>query len=962
MIEVADSDLDTGSSQTIRATLDGTCAIGETFTINTLGNSETMTGTVHISSTVTAPILDQNSSGTVTLADVTVSSTPTGISIVSVDGGNGFITAQCTSAITDNRTIDLIYTAGAVNKTAAGATLSTLSSVQITSDASPAAAVVILEESGAQTGVFRGVVSLTSSGTLTSTFECLATAGCATANGGGTVTVGTRTTTLAAVAAGAFANGTWSVGDLQVSAADTFVMTFIDTGTSNAAVSRSTSITIETTAPTVANTAPVSGTATANNLPTVSGQITDTDSAVVSGSIGVVFALDTGVSLNGIANFSRGVDVVANDTDTIDSGFAIEQRIPTINASAQNDDHTIYWWIVGNDTAGNKFVSDAAPTTATGTADTCDPEAFFNAGFGALGTDTVPTSPIGTTVNVTVSATVFGCQGFSISVDRSAPVLNSATAGAFWDTTKAGDDKTQSDVTKADPTSISVVFDGALNASTVSRTDFTVDGATPLDANVFAGAPTRVFLTVSALDPASRPVVALVGAVQDLAGNSKDSGSVTSADGIAPTLTLSVSTAATPSAARPVTNDKATITLTSNEKGTGVTTKVVKVGDNTTITSLETNLTPLGGPTSWTATADPTGDGVYNVRASARDLNSTTNIGTAGLTSTASIDLTKAVVFELDTTVPAPTILPSNAAGTDDPNTIISINFADEGREYGLTTGGVATAVPGSVVTDFDSYATVTVTKAELDGVDILASLATADNIRFLFKASNLTIGEHTLSVSATDAAGNKVDFATHTFSVTVRAATSIALTPGWNMISFPGNPADASIDAVIGTVPVTVVMAYDPTNPALWLIASRDDATQSFSGTLTTISRKWGYWALTDTFESISTFIPRIEGGAAGGSTPVLPPTINLVKGWNLVPVIDVTGSQTAATDILPATYFGSVATISRVYWFNTLDGTWVTVLHTQSTVPTTETNANTLRIGRAYWVFTSATGTITP
>ena len=952
MIEVADADLDTGTTQIIdmyMETAGGLCEAGEQFQITTLGESGAGQGWM-ITSTVTAPILDADASGAVTLADVTETSTD--LAILSVDGGNGIITVQCTAEVADGTMVQLTYTAGAVNDTAAAG--STTGSVKITSDASPVSHAVVLEESGAQTGVFRGILSLTSSATATSTYECLTATGCATDNGGGTVDLGTRTTTLAAVAEGAFANGTWTVGDLQVSAADTVVFAFDDTGTAGVAVSRNTSITVETTDPTVANTSPAAGTATDNNLPTVSGEITDTDSLVASASLNVVFGFDFSATPNTTINDSDLLDVVDNDIDTISSGFSIEQRVATIDAAEQNQDHIIYWWIIGNDVAGNQFVSDATPTTAAGAADACDPDAWINAAYNA--DDGL------NGVDVSVTGNVFGCQGFSISVDRTAPDLVSATTGVFWDSTLTGDDKTQTDVTKALATSISLVFDGALDADTVALTDFTVAGATPLDIATHAGAPTRVFLTVAAQDPASRPAIALVGAVKDLAGNDADSDTVTAEDGIAPTLTLSVSTAATPSATRPITNDKANIALSSDEKGTGVDIRVVKFGDDTTITSLETELTSLGGPTAWTAISDQAGDGLYNVRASARDLNNTLNVGTAGVTSTASVDLTLATVvaFELDTSIPAPVVLPSTASGTDDPDTIISINFASEGVEYGLTAGGVATTDPALVVTDFDTYGTVTITKAELDTVDILADLATADSIRYLYKASGLALGAHSLVISATDSAGNAVDFAAHTFSVTARASTSIALAPGWNMVSFPGDPTDASIDAVIGTVPVTVVMAYDPTNPAGWLIATRDDATQSFSGTLTTISSGLGYWVLTDTFESISTFIPRISGGADTGATPVMPPTIDLVKTWNLVPIVDVTGAQTSATTIDPADYFGSVTTISRVYWFNTLDGSWVTVNHAGGV--NDGTDAETLRIGRAYWVFTTAVGTLTP
>jgi len=971
MIEVADSDLDTGAAQSITVTLDGTCAAGQSFQLNTVAAvTGGITGTVHATTTVVAPILDNDSSGTVNASDVTLTDAGSGLAVSSVDGQNGIITMLCTSANTDNRTVTLAYNSGSVNKTYSfgdtrGGATNTTSTVEVTSDASPQAHVVVLEESGSESGIFRGVLNLTTTATDTTTYRCLNSAGCTVAAGdsnqsAGEKALGWALTSTAGMVSGEIASGQWSVGDLQVSTADTVVFVYDDTTTTNTASARSATITVETTDPTVESITPATGTATDNNLPSVTAQVTDSDSLIDSTTLKVVFGFDFTDTPDATIDDSDMIDVADADIDTVTSGFAIEQRVNTINATEQNEDHVIYWWVIGNDKAGNKFVSDALPTNTDGTADACDPDAWFAAGFNA--DDGLNTKAHGT------SSVVKGCQGYTMSVDRTAPDAASAATGVWWDSTKTGDDKTETTVTKADPEYISVVFDGALDQSSVDLTDFTVDGNTPLAIETYAGATTRVFLKVASQDPASRPEIKLVGQVLDKAGNSADSDTVTSADGIAPTLTVSVSTTAS-TAARPVTNDLATAALSSDEKATNVQIFVVKVGANTSIAYAgvsETELTETGGPTSWTATADMSGDGLYNVRATARDLNSTTNIGSAGTTSTVvttdAIDLTKAVLFELDTSIPTPTILPSTAAGTDDVNAVISINFVNEGVEYGLTSAGAASNTPADVTagTDFDSFGTVTVTAAELDDVDILADLSTADNIRFLYKASNLTIGDHKVEVSATDTAGNKVDFTAHTFTVSQRASTTISLSPGWNMISLPGDPGDSAIDAVIGTVPVTTVMAYDPTDAAQWLIATRDSASDSFSGTLTTMTSRHGYWVYTDTFESISTFIPRVSGGAADGGTPVTPTTISLVKGWNLVPVVDMTGDLTSASLINADDYFGSVAKITRVYWFDTLNGKWVTLDHTDTSAGGTD--AETVYIGRAYWVYTSEAGVLTP
>ena len=70
-----------------------------------------------------------------------------------------------------------------------------------------------------------------------------------------------------------------------------------------------------------------------------------------------------------------------------------------------------------------------------------------------------------------------------------------------------------------------------------------------------------VFLTVGEMDPNAQPKVELVGEVSDVAGNRQNTGKDNEADDrVAPSLTVSIM-----EGDRPVTNDKVTLTITSNE-------------------------------------------------------------------------------------------------------------------------------------------------------------------------------------------------------------------------------------------------------------------------------------------------------------------------------------------------------------------------------------------------------------
>ena len=155
---------------------------------------------------------------------------------------------------------------------------------------------------------------------------------------------------------------------------------------------------------------------------------------------------------------------------------------------------------------------------------------------------------------------------------------------------------------------------------------------------------------------------------------------------------------------------------------------------------------------------------------------------------------------------------------------------------------------------------------------------------------------------------------------------------------------------------PATEVRSYDPSIPGGWLFAVRSNGV--FTGTLMNITSGRAYWVLTDSFEGIEVDIPRLSAGS-----PVAPPTVKIVKGWNMVPVQDVTESR---DDISAEIYFSGIE-VSRVYTFNTLTNNWdgvvvgATKTETVGTV-TTDVPDDYLMVGKGYWVFATEEGTLAP
>ena len=736
---------------------------------------------------------------------------------------------------------------------------------------------------------------------------------------------------------------------------------------------------VETSAPSFTGLSPAHNYAGSETRPTVSGQVTDGDSGLAETQIDVLFrVLEGGIYSNETVNTEDD-----GDSDAISGGFSVSARLGDDNDEVvPDDDATIYWWIRATDKAGNVGFSDRVLTNDDGTPDACMGQSLKDVD------------------NPQAQLEDMDCQPYVIRLDSTQPTMLRAETGRNWNsslTTEDSKDKTEYRVTKAVASSVLVVFDEHLDISSVSASDFEVNGSTPADATpqnvtvrndsedgdgnpAIAGNPQDigeargyVFLHLSSdLNADAEPKVELVGEVLDLAGNEQDTGVDNDAtDRIAPTLTVKIS-----EGNRPVTKDKVNLIITSDEVIGSPTIEFVEVTSH----SGDAEVTPdsdrgMSTPkfvssTEYTAVVSAGNyvDGLYTIHVKATDAAGG-NIGMKGDMSGA-IDVsddTSAILFEHDEAIGDIDVDPrdgdpEDSFETDDANTYIRIDFSPEGREYdnamydhdmdGMHDDDDDPATPDVtnpdataeiIGDDLDTHAVVTIVSATLNGEDISGALQSnsAGNV-FLYKApEGLAIGDHDLEVIAEDAAGNRHLVAeTATITITERKPFSLALNPGWNLVSIPGEPADPDINVVIPAdrTDITSVLAYDPSVPGLWLSASRG-ADGMFSGTLKNITSTRGYWIETNTFNALPVMIPKQSPGQAR----VLP-TIPLAKGWNMVPVLDVDGDfEIDNAD----TYFAGLQDV-RAYTFDTITNRWE--LKTE------------VEIGRGYWVYVSSAGIIVP
>ena len=390
------------------------------------------------------------------------------------------------------------------------------------------------------------------------------------------------------------------------------------------------------------------------------------------------------------------------------------------------------------------------------------------------------------------------------------------------------------------------------------------------------------------------------------------------------------------------------------------------------------------GTNEWTITVDkPSATGYYNVYIYADDRSSQKNRGSEGVAPAdigtkffekdGDVNSDDAVFFEGDVQLPKPQVVVSGEQAGDTEPTVefkrplfIEVDFtepfsADCSAGDKLSNKLECTAESAEYAED--GFDTVTVTRFELNGVDMTDDVKTTDNETFLVALDDVGIGDHELKIQATDVAGNELkDVLEIEFEVEERDPFTRRLNPGWNLVSLPGSPADSAIASVFGSdIEVRTVYTYNPVTPGGWQVAVRETLDDAWQGDLTDITAKSGYWVLSDAIQDLEVSIPRLAGGAVGASTPVQPPVIPMYAGWNLIPVVDVTGDALDTKKSINATtYLNSLddgLDLARVLGFNTITNEWFTVID-----PSDASVTDNLQIGSAYWVFVRESASLVP
>ena len=525
------------------------------------------------------------------------------------------------------------------------------------------------------------------------------------------------------------------------------------------------------------------------------------------------------------------------------------------------------------------------------------------------------------------------------------------------------------------------------------------------DNNGFFFIRNAIFLQLDdELDPDEEPQVNVVpDGVDDEAGNTIDDGEDDATDLIPPGFT--VVSLEGPIAGKPLLageDDQVDMVITSDEelsKKPTVTVAKVNAPDGCVVNGvIQTAAQQSGcsnsvrggalsasvkeiGTNRWEVNIDdPADTGYHNILIQGTDENgvdgteglAVTDIATDFFEDDGDVNEEDAVFFEGDTAMSDPHVEVAGEDAANDPDVefrdplFVVIDFTEtepgdadnESEEYAE-----------------DNYSEVVITLFELDGVDLTDEVITTNDKVFTVPIAGISIGDHEIVIQGEDEAGNELDDDLELdFTVEERDAFELEVNPGWNFKSLPGTAADPMLSAIFEGTSVTTIYTFDPSVPGGWLVAVLDE--DMWVGDFDSLEVTRAYWMNATVVEAIEIDIPRIIGGAPGeGATPVLPPVLDMVVGWNMTPIIDVSGDVEFGDFVDADLYFASVnAEVGRIVTYDTITNSWDTIAFTEDPVDRDRNDTdgddttaqalddNDLEFGSGYWTYMTGAGTLAP
>ena len=192
------------------------------------------------------------------------------------------------------------------------------------------------------------------------------------------------------------------------------------------------------------------------------------------------------------------------------------------------------------------------------------------------------------------------------------------------------------------------------------------------------------------------------------------------------------------------------------------------------------------------------------------------------------------------------------------------------------------------VIIEIPDATSVRLSSVLFDGFEIANEFQKVGFNEFVYWPLSINQGEHEVVVDASDAAGNSIKF-DFEFKTVQRGDFVLELHPGWNAISFPSTPVNATIDAVFTEPSIEAVIGWDGNG---WSLATQRDGTWESNPqyeTLDVVRMGSGYWVKSSGFirqpVPLRSYDPSLIG------KPIVP--VFQPGGWNFFGVADQDSDQ---------------------------------------------------------------------
>jgi hypothetical protein len=160
-------------------------------------------------------------------------------------------------------------------------------------------------------------------------------------------------------------------------------------------------------------------------------------------------------------------------------------------------------------------------------------------------------------------------------------------------------------------------------------------------------------------------------------------------------------------------------------------------------------------------------------------------------------------------------------------------------------------------------------------------------------------------------------------------SSMQFALRAGWNLISLPLIPGNTTTEAVLSSLPggsVNKVWGYSATTG--W-----SGRVPGVSGNLTQMTDGWGYWIYMNSAQTLTITGTELPVPPSAGGQPPVPPSYDVVPGWNLIGFKSTTAKPEGV-------YLAAIAGVyTKVYGFS--QGLYFTVV-----------SGDNLQPGMGYWI----------